>query len=186
MCVGTLDHAKDRHVKGINFVTTLYHSQAVSLPVGFQLIVKTEEYVDKKTQKENRRSPVSKNEIARELIGQAVINNIPFRCVLFDAWFASAENMRFIKHERQQDFICPLKTNRKVAISLAGKLQGRFQSVETLSIEEDATQEIYLEAVDFPLLLVKQVFTNEDGSSGTLYLVASDTTLSSTLSIQAA
>jgi len=32
--------------------------------------------------------------------------------------------------------------------------------------------------VDFPLVLVKQVFTNEDGSLGIRYLVSSDTTLS--------
>ena len=61
------DHSKDRHVKGINFVTSLYSSQGVNLPVGFQLIAKTETYTDKKTQKEKRRSPVSKNEIARGL-----------------------------------------------------------------------------------------------------------------------
>ena len=33
---------------------------------------------------------------------------------------------------------------------------------------------IYLEGVDFPLDLVKQVFTNGDGSMGILYLVTSD------------
>jgi hypothetical protein len=36
---------------------------------------------------------------------------------------------------------------------------------------------VYLEGVPFLLLLVKQVCTNEEGSTGVLYLVASDTTL---------
>jgi len=36
---------------------------------------------------------------------------------------------------------------------------------------------IYLEGVEFPLLLVRQVFTNEDGSTAVLYLVTSDMTL---------
>ena len=36
---------------------------------------------------------------------------------------------------------------------------------------------IWLEAVDFPLLLVKQVFVYEDGSTGVLYLVTSETAL---------
>jgi len=93
------DHSKDRNVKGINFLTSLYHSHEVSLPVGFQLIAKTETDIDRKTQKEKRRSPVSKNEIARQLIEQAVENQLPFRFVLFDVWFASAENMMFIKHK---------------------------------------------------------------------------------------
>jgi hypothetical protein len=172
------DHSKDRQVKGINFMTALYHSQDVSLPVGFQLVAKTEYYVDKKDGKRKRRSPVSKNEYCRGLINQAVHNRIRFRFVLFDVWFASAENMMFIKHETDRDFICPLKTNRKVALSLADKQQGRYHRVDTLELEEKAAREIYLEGVDFPLRLVKQVFANEDGSTGILYLVTSETTLS--------
>ena len=31
------DHSKRRNIKGINFVTCLYHSQADSLPVGFRI-----------------------------------------------------------------------------------------------------------------------------------------------------
>jgi len=38
-------------------------------------------------------------------------------------------------------------------------------------------QEIWLEGVEFPLLLAQQIFTNEDGTNGVLYLVSSDTTL---------
>ncbi len=172
------DHSKDALVKGINFLTALYHSRDGSLPVGFQLIAKTEQYVDKKDGKQKRRSPISKNESCRALITRARDNQIPFRFVLFDVWFASAENMMFIKREQERDFICPLKTNRKVALSLEEKLQGRYHRVDTLELEENGLREIYLEGVDFPLLLAKQVFTNEDGSTGILYLVSRDTTCS--------
>jgi len=172
------DHSKDRLLKGINFLTALYSSQGVSLPVGFHLIAKTEKYLDPKTQKEKRRSPVSKNESCRELIKQAGTNLIPFRFVVFDVWFASAETMVFIKQDQQHDFICPLKTNRKVALSVADKHQGRYTRVDTLGLEANAPRIVYLDGVDFPLLLVKQVFTNEDGSLGILYLVSSDTTVS--------
>jgi hypothetical protein len=172
------DHSKDRLLKGINFLTALYSRQGVSVPVGFHLVAKTEKYLDPKTQKEKRRSPVSKNEVCRDLIKQAVKNRLPFRFVLFDVWFASAENMVFIKHQQQRDFICPLKANRKVALSKADKQQGRYVRVDTLELQAPATREVYLEGVDFPLVLVKQVFTNEDGSVGIRYLVSSDTTLS--------
>jgi hypothetical protein len=172
------DHSKDRMLKGINFLTALYSRQEVSVPVGFHLVAKTEKYTDAKTQKEKRRSPVSKNEVCHELIKQAVRNRIPFRFVLFDVWFASAETMIFIKHQQHRNFICPLKTNRKVALSKADKQQGRYGRVDTLELEAQARREIYLEGVDFPLVLVKQVFTNEDGSIGIRYLVSSDTTLS--------
>ena len=33
------DHALGRNIKGINFMTALYHSQGVSLPIGFHLII---------------------------------------------------------------------------------------------------------------------------------------------------
>jgi hypothetical protein len=67
-----------------------------------------------------------------------------------------------------------------VALSLADKAQGRYSRVETLELETHALREIYLEGVDFPLVLVKQVFTNEDGGTGIRYLVSSETTLSFT------
>ena len=172
------DHSKDRMLKGINFLTALYSRQGVSVPVGFHLVAKTEKYTDPKTQKEKRRSPVSKNAVGQELIKQAVRNRLPFRFVLFDVWFASADTMGFIKQQQKRDFICPLKSNRKVALSQAEKHQGRYVRVDTLEWEAQATREIYLEGVDFPLILVKQVFINEDGSVGIRYLVSSDTTLS--------
>jgi hypothetical protein len=39
---------------------------------------------------------------------------------------------------------------------------------------------VYLKGVEFPVVLVKQVFINKDGSTGTLYLVSSDTSLTYT------
>lgn len=172
------DHTSGGVVKGINFMTALYHRQEISLPVGFALIAKTEDYVDAKTGQNKRRSPVSKNEHYRTLIQQAATNQISFRYVLSDLWFAAAENMMFIKHTVKRDFVMPIKSNRKVALSWADKQQGRYHRVETLVLADEAVQEIYLESVDFPLLLVRQLFTNEDGSTGILYLTTSDLTLS--------
>ena len=171
------DHAKGRSVKGINFVSALYHASGMSLPVGFSRIAKTEYYVDKKDGKQKRRSPKTKNEHYQDLLRQAVRNQIPFQYVMNDVWYASADNMKFIKNDLNKDFIMPIKSNRKVALSLADKQQGRFVSVDTLELEPHTTSEVYLESVDFPLLLVKQVFVNDDGSVGVQYLVSSDTTL---------
>ncbi len=172
------DHSKERSIKGINFLSMLYHNRNVSLPIGFCLVAKTEEYLDKKTRKIKRRSPVTKNEMAREMILQAVKNQVLFRFVLFDVWFASSENLMFIKHNCEKDVICPIKSNRKIALSLEETINGQYKAVSTLEIKPHTTLEIYLEGVDFPLKLVKQVFTNEDGSIGILYLISSDKTLS--------
>ena len=170
------DHTKGHSIKGINFITTLYHVNDVSLPVNYHLVEKTEIYTDKKG-KEKRRATVSKNEVYRQMLRQVKQNQIPFRYVLNDVWFASAENMRFVKNELKRDFIMPLKTNRKVALSLVDKKQGRYVRVDELAIEPDTVLTIYLEGVAFPLHLVKQIFTNKDGSTGILYLVTSDLSL---------
>jgi hypothetical protein len=148
------DHAKDRPVLGINFLTALYHVQEVSLPVGITLIAKTDYYIDKKDGKQKRRSPIGKNAYYRDMIQQAVINQIPFQYVLNDVWFASAENTRFVKQTLQQDFMMPLKANRKVALSYDEKQQGQYVRVDTLNLEPHTLQEVYLEAGDYPHLQV--------------------------------
>jgi hypothetical protein len=108
---------------------------------------------------------------------QAVKNQIPFTYALNDIWFASAENMNFVKLTLEKEFIMPLKGNRKVAMSVDAKQEGRYQRVDTLELEPMNPGTVYLEGVTFALLLLKQVFTNEDGSTGIQYLVTSDTTL---------
>ena len=168
------DHTSGQTIKGINFITALYHVGEVSLPVNYHLVQKTEVYTDPKTGQAKRKSSVTKNEVYRQLLRQVKHNQVPFCYVLNDVWFASAENMQFVKHELKRDFIMPLKTNRKVALSLEDKKQGRYARVDTLALEPDTLLTIYLEGVDFPLNLVKQVFTNGDGSVGIRYLVASD------------
>lgn len=173
------DHTQSRTIKGINFVTCLYHSQGASLPVGFEIVAKTEMYTDPKDGKEKRRAKRTKNELYRDLVRQAVKNLIVFTYVLSDIWFASAENMKFVKITLKKEFVMPIKGNRKVALSVSEKQAGRYQRVDTLELEALTPVTVYLEEVPFPLLLVKQVFTNEDGSTGILYLVTSDTTLDS-------
>lgn len=168
------DHTSGQTIKGVNLISALYHVGEVSLPVDYHLVTKPERYTDKKTGKEKRRATVTKNDIYRQLLRQAVHNQIPFRYVLNDVWYASAENMRFVKHDLQRDFIMPLKTNRNVALSLEDKQHGQYVRVDTLDLEPDTVVTIYLEGVDFPLHLVKQVFTNADGRMGILYLVSSD------------
>ena len=172
------DHSQQRNVKGINFVSCLYHNAGVSLPIGFELVAKTEHYTDPKDGTEKRRSPKTKNEYYREMTHQAVRNQIQFKYVLNDVWFSAADNMVFVKTTLRKDFIMPLKANRKVTVSLSAKQTGTYQRVDTLVLEPMQPVTVYLESVPFALLLIKQVFTNEDGSMGTLYLVTSDTTLS--------
>jgi hypothetical protein len=171
-------HTFERHVKGLEFLTAYYQVEGVSLPIAFDIVEKTEQYVDPKTKKAKRRSPVTKNQRYLTLLRVAIHNQVQFRYVLNDVWFASADNMKYVKTILKKDFIMPLKSNRKVALSEGGIRRGRYLAVSTLDFPANAPREVWLESVPFPLLLIKQVFTNEDGSTGVRYLVTSDLTLS--------
>jgi len=158
-------------------MTTLYYNQGVSIPVAYQIISKTEQFIDAKTGKSKRKSPKTKNQYYREMLKTCKQNNLAFRYVLNDVWFSSAENMMFVKNRIKKDFIMPLKSNRKVALSLADKKKGKYQRVSSVDIEDNTVRKIYIKGVKFPLILAKQVFKNEDSSSGILYLVSNDLTL---------
>lgn len=170
------DHAEGRTVKGINLLSVLYHSQDVTLPVGYAIVKKNKTKINPTTGKEHRVSPITKNEYFRQLV-HSCIKNMPFRYVLSDVWYASAENMNFIKQQLQRHFIMPIKSNRHVALSAQQKRRGEYVSVETLPFKEATTITVYIEAVSFPLLLLQQVFINKDGTTGKQYLVTSDITL---------
>jgi hypothetical protein len=171
------DHSQQRHVKGINFLTAFYVTDTVSLPVAFDLVTKTELYTDAKTGKQKRRSTLTKNARYRMLLQLCVHNQLQFRYVLNDSWYASSDNMNFIHEDVKKEFVMPLKANRKVALSEADLQAGRYVTVSSLDLPEGEPRLIWLEDVNFPLLLAKQVFINDDGSRGTLYLVTSDLTL---------
>jgi len=171
------DHSKGRSVKGINIISALYYSKGVRAPIAFDLVRKTKTVIDKKTGKEKRVSEKTKNEQYRQMLKVCIKNNIKFKYVLNDVWFASNENMMYVKKEKGKDFVMPIKTNRKIALSKKDKLNGKYVTVSEFELKEGTTYKIYLEAVEFPLLLIKQIFRNDDGSEGILYLVSSDLTL---------
>lgn len=171
------DHSKGRSVKGINIISALYYSKGVRVPLVFDLVRKTKTLKDESTNKEKRKSEKTKNEQYREILKICAKNNIKYRYVLNDVWYASSENMMYVKEELKKDFIMPIKANRKVALSKKEKLSGKYVTVSSLELRENAKQKIYLEGVSFPLMLIKQIFKNEDGSQGILYLVSSELTI---------
>jgi len=172
------DHSTGRTVKGINLLSALYFSREVSLPVAFELIQKTLLTTDPKTGKDKWVSPQTKNELARAMIARVKQKQIRFGYVLADVWFSSAENMVFIKNTAGKEFVLPLKSNRRVALSESDRNKGRWKSLSSLDLQSGAGATLYLEGVPFPLLVSRQVFINADGKEGALILASSDTTLS--------
>lgn len=172
------DHTVKRSVKGINLLSALYLSQNVALPVALHFVLKTELFTDPKTGKDRWQSKVTKNEIARQMIAGVVKKQILFRFVLADTWFSAADNMIFIKNTAKKDFIIPLKSNRNVFLDAPSAKVGKPVKLTSLDFDTNALQTLWLEEVPFPLLVCRQVFKNENGSEGNLYLCSSDLDLS--------
>lgn len=169
------DHCLGRSIKGINQLTGLYYNQNVSVPVCYSLITKPTIITDTKTGKSKRVSDITKQDLFRNLIKQSIDNNLIFRYILADSWFCSVENMNFIS-ALQSHFIFPLKVNRKIYLSESDKALGLHQSIELLAFEENQCLLVWLDGVDFPLSLTKQLFKNGDANEAVLYLTSNDLT----------
>lgn len=170
------DHAKQRNVKGINIVSALVRYGDIALPVAFELVRKTREERDPQTGKTKRRADRTKNEMFRAMIDVCTQNQLQYRYVLADSWFASKENMEYVR-KRKKHFLFAIKSNRTVARSLEAKRRGEFEQVSKIRLQEGQAVQVYLKGLDFPVLLIKRVFTNKEGSTGILYVVCSDLSL---------
>ena len=167
-------HAKGDVVKGINFLSCMVRYDDFSLPIGYEIIKKDIEYCDIKTRQHRRKSTINKNQHFRQLIQQACSNHVLFEWVLADNWFGSKDNMEFIHDELQKSFIFGIKSNRTLALSENDAKNGRHQQVRSLELEEDVVYKVWLKGLAFPVQLLKKVFKNENGTTGTLYLVSND------------
>jgi hypothetical protein len=173
------DHCVGKSVKGINILSCLYHVDDVNIPVSFEVIKKTEIYFDKKTDKNKRKSKITKNEMLRDMVSTCNKNKILFKYVLADIWFSAKDNMKYIKNDLKKDFIFAIKKNR--LISLKEKPTSKdFSTIESLNLEPEVAYKAYLKGIDFPVIIAKQVFKNKDESNGILYLVSSDIDLNYT------
>jgi hypothetical protein len=170
------DHVFGRNVKGVNFLTALIEVGGMRLPCAVEFVKKDSWEADEKTGKRRRISSKTKNDYYREMIIQCH-RNIRFDYVSNDCWFSSVENMKLVKEVLNSNFVMALKSNRKVALSLADKQAKKYVSIESLQPGQQ-TVEVWFKELDFPLLLIKQVFKNEDDTVGELYLACSDLNLS--------
>jgi hypothetical protein len=168
------DHTQNRTVKGINLLNCVYHVDEVTIPVAFELIRKPISFSDLATRKVKRQSPVTKNELLRQMLRTCQHNQLKYRYILADSWFSAKENLQFIRRRLDKHFLVALKSNRTVALSQEDKAQGNFSRIDALSLPEHQPMQGWVKGLDFPVLLLRQVFTNKDGSIGTLYLACSD------------
>ena len=166
-------HAKKRCVKGINILSCLVRYGDLALPVSYEPILKNISFCDVKTKKERRRASIDKNEIFRTIIDQAKKNEILFDYVLADNWFGSKKNMEFVHYDMKKKFIIGIKTNRLVCL-MEGEKKGQYQNLSAFSFKDGEKRIVCLKDCAFSVALITKIFKNEDGSTGTLYLVTND------------
>jgi len=170
------DHCRRRSVKGVNFLTAILETGGMRLPCSVEFVKKDKWVTDNKTGKLKRVASKTKNELFRDMVLECS-KRFSFDYVLSDSWYSSTKNMLMIKETLKTDFIMALKSNRKVALSKAAKDANDYVSIESLQLGQQ-TVEVWLKGLNFPLLLTRQVFKNEDGTVGELYLACSDLSLS--------
>jgi len=166
-------HAKNRCVKGVNILSCLVRYGDIALPISYEPICKDVSFCDVKTKREKRKSSTSKNEIFRSIIARAKKNEVLFEYVLADNWFGSKENMEFIHYDMKKKFIIGIKANRSVCCIEEGK-KGQYQNLSALSLKDGEKRIVSLKNCAFSVALIAKIFKNEDGSTGTLYLVTND------------
>lgn len=171
-------HAKGDVVKGINILTCMVRYDDFSVPIAYEIIKKDLAYCDIQTKKVRRKSSITKNQLFRSLIEQAIKNKVIFEHVLADNWFGSKANMAYIHNDLQKSFIIGIKSNRTLALSENDANNGWYTKVKDLELEEDVIYNVWLKGLDFPVRLLKKIFKNENGSTGILYLVSNDMTSS--------
>ena len=178
------DHCKDRFVNGINFVSLLYRSNGVQLPIGFELVFKTLQCI-LKTRKECcpvRRcgSGRTKNEMFRDLIRAAHRNAVKFALVLCVSWHMNAANINCVGSIKK-NLLGAVNSNLEVALSKSDRANrhaeaGRFVKISSLSLNPGDLREVYVKSVEQPVLICRDVFVNKDGSTGELHLLSTDLT----------
>ena len=168
------DHSKDRYVKGINLVSAVYGVADIQIPVSYEAVVKTLRS-EMKTRQAIWKSDRTKNEVFRDLVKTAHLNQVLFKYVLSDSWYTNADNIKHVL-ALNKHLIGAVKSNLEVALSKADKRAGKFQKISQLNLQLGALV-VYLRSVDTPLLLCKDIFVNVDGSEGILYVVSTDTSL---------
>ncbi len=175
------DHVSQKMQKGILMLNFHYtDATGISIPLGYEIITKTENKWSEEHQKNIKKSLFSKNEIMQDKLQILHHNNeVKYKYILFDKWFSSIKNLLFIEEELNKKFVCPIKSNRKIALTLEERNKGKYVNISSIDIKGGSSRLIYIEGYKKPLRLIKQVVKNgDDGESTYLYLVTNDIDLS--------
>jgi hypothetical protein len=155
------DHVSQRMAKGILMLNFHYSDDSgISIPLGYEIISKSEDKWSEKYQKYIKKSMFTKNEIMQDKLRILHYNNnLKYRYVLFDKWFASIKNLIFIEEELKKKFVCPIKSNRKIALTLEDRNNKNYANISSTDIEGGSSRLVYIEALRIAYAKVGEMMT---------------------------
>ena len=177
------DNSEKKVVKGINILnflhTSINNSKKMVIPIGFEPIIKDEIYEDEKDNfKEKRRSSLTKNELVRDKLKYFVKNNINFRYVVGDSWFASSENIEYINQKLNKRFVFRITNSRLIAFNEEDRINGKFSKIRDIDMSAKKDCLVYLKGCSNPVRLSRLYVKNGTNFHSTdSYLITNDTNL---------
>ena len=175
------DNSVKKVVKGINILnflhTSINDSKKMLIPIGFEPIIKDEIY-ENDNFKEKRKSSITKNEIVRDKLKYFVKNNINFRYVVGDSWFASSENIEYISQKLNKIFVFRIKSSRLIAFSEKDRINGKFSKIRDIDMSAKKDCLVYLKGCLNPVRLSRLYVKNGTNFQSTdSYLITNDINL---------
>ena len=141
-------------MNGICLVNLLWTDGEEYIPVDYRIY-----------QKEN--DDKTKNDHFQDMLKKAKKRGFkPYYC-LMDSWYGSVENLKLITKELKWNFICNLKSNRKVCVT-----KGFYLSVSDLPLADKQVRKVWLK--DYGYVLVCKL-ADKDG--GITYLATNNLSL---------
>lgn len=121
-------------VNGICLVNLLWTNISEYIPVDYRIY-----------QKEN--DDKTKNEHFQEMLKKAKKRGFKPLFVLMDSWYSGIDNLKLITKDLKWQFICNLKSNRKVSVT-----QGFYVSIADLPLAKKQVRKVWLKEYGYVLV----------------------------------
>lgn len=139
---------------GICLVNLLWTTERDFIPVDYRVY-------------QRKNDDKTKNDHFADMLARAKQRGFSPIYVLMDSWYSSVENMKLISRKLNWNFICNLKSNRKVSVC-----QGSYISIADLKLTKKQVRKVWLKEYGY-ILVCKTV----DTTGGVTYLATNDLTL---------
>jgi len=103
------DYVNEKHIRCLRLVVIAWSNGTVCIPVAFALYYK-KDHPDVLSEQQRFRT---KNQLAQILVYQIMKKGLHFDYLVFDSWYASAENLLFFQ-KLNIIFVTAIKSNRKL------------------------------------------------------------------------